>query len=267
MAATLQKMQASFTWTTLHTKPEGDGWYSYQDLINTDSGVFGLLLETYQQQAPYLSKRQAVQNLFSSLTWWCATACYAPVLIDGRSPTNLGSVYFHSSGYIDTVALEFGTFLCLPTDEATTHSKATLLPNREALVKTALNHLKTMLQPIIEVAKNHTAIHDKSLWLYLADNLTQLVLHLKGSQRTACDVEVETVLRQLPERGGTGVLEIRHEETTAYYCKRSTCCFYYLSPEGKKCSTCPKLPLGERVEKLQDHLAKQARLETSEVAA
>jgi hypothetical protein len=264
---TLQKLQTSFDWVKLYSKPEGENWYSYQDLTNVDSGVFAGLLETHQQQAPYLSKRQAVQNLFGS----CATACYAPVLLDGRSPTNLGTLHFHlhDEGYIDTIALEFTDFTCLAKDEAATHPRATIVSNREELVHLSLKYLQHIIQPVMNVAKTHTAIQDKALWLHVADGLAGLVLHVKQSlqQQETCEAEVESVLQQLPERGQTGVLEVRHAETTEYHCKRSTCCFYYLSPEGEKCSTCPKLPLGARVTKLQDYLAKQAQPNTNEVTA
>jgi ferric iron reductase protein FhuF len=270
LEATLQKMQASFTWTTLHAKPEGEGWYSYQDIIKQESGVFELLLKKYHQHAPYLNKRQAVQNLFNSLSWWSAAACYAPVLIDERSPFIAGGLHFHlhDEGYIDTVALEFGAFRCLPNDEAATHADASVVSGPEELVSLSLAYLQQMIQPVMNVAKIHAAIQDKALWLYVADDLTGLVLHVKQAleQQETCQLEVESVLGQLPERGQTGVLEVHHAGSTEYYCKRSTCCFYYLAPEGDKCSTCPKLPLEARITKLQDYIAKKAQQEPTKVA-
>jgi ferric iron reductase protein FhuF len=269
--ATLEKIQASFTWVKLYTKPEGENWYSYKDIINPEGGVFTMLLEHYQNHTPSLNKRQAVQNLFGSLAWWCASACYAPVLLDERSPTNLEVLYFHlhDEGYIDTMALEFTYFLCLPDDIVATHSRATVVSSREELVKTALQNLQTILRPLIQLAKNHTTIQDKALWLYLADNMASLVLHVKqaSKQQARCEVEVETVLEQLPERGGTGVLEVTYGNERDYFTKRSTCCFYYLNPEGKKCATCPKLKAEERLEQLQRYMAERIGNEqTGEVA-
>jgi ferric iron reductase protein FhuF len=268
LEATLHKLQASFTWTKLYTKPEGDGWYSYHDVIDPASDVFTLLLEKYQKRAPYLNKRQAVQTLFSSLSWWCATACYGPILIDQRSPTNLEHLYFHfhDEGYIDTMALEFDSFLCLSNDEVANHPKATTVSGQDELVTRALQQLQTTLQPLINIAKIHATIQDKGMWLYVADNFTQLILFLQQSSQQQSEAEVETVLRQLPERGGTGVLEVRHSGECEYHLKRSTCCFYYLNPEGEKCTTCPKVSLEARVEKLQTYMATKVQQERTEVA-
>jgi ferric iron reductase protein FhuF len=256
--ATLQKLQAGFTWTKLYTTPEGENWYSYQDIINNETGVFATLLEHYQKHAPYLSKRQAVQNVFSSLSWWCVAACYAPVLVDCRSPKNLEALHFHlhDEGYIDTMALRFAAFLCLPHDEAATHSKASVLFSREELVTKTLEHLQTALGPLIKVARQYTEIQEKALWLYVADNAAGLIMHMQKmlQKNTRCVAEVEVVLNQLPERGQTGVLEVSQQD---YFTKRSTCCFYYLNPEGKNCATCPKLPIKERLANLQHTLAER----------
>jgi hypothetical protein len=196
-----------------------------------------------------------VENLFSSLSWWCAAVCYAPVLLGERSPVISDGLYFrwHEAGYVDTVALEFGEFFCLPNGEAATHSEAKVVMGREDLVVASLQYLKSMIQPLMSVAKNHAHLHDKALWLYVADNLATLVLHLtqEPNQQEKCEAGVDVALNQLPERGQTGVLEVRHGGQSRYHLKRSTCCFYYLSPEGKKCATCPKLPLNERLERLQ----------------
>ena len=269
MNVTLEKLFKDLACTEIYTKPEGENWYSYQNIINQESGVFALLLAQYQQHAPYLNKRQAVQNLFGSLTWWCATAYYAPVLIEQRSPTNLEHLYvhLHDEGYLNTLALEVDTFLCLLNDKAATHSKATVVSSVDELVARALQQLQTALQPLINVAKIHTTIQDKALWLYLADNLTQLILHLQqSSKQQTSEAEIEAVLCRLPERGGTGVLEVACGNEREYFTKRSTCCFYYLNPEGEKCSTCPKLSLEARVEKLQSYMAIKVQQELSEAA-
>jgi hypothetical protein len=50
---TLQKLQTSFDWVKLYTKPEGESWYSYQDITKPDSGVFvALLLKNTKSNHP-----------------------------------------------------------------------------------------------------------------------------------------------------------------------------------------------------------------------
>jgi hypothetical protein len=133
--------------------------------------------------------------------------------------------------------------------------------SREKLVSTSLQHLEMMIQPLMNVAKIYAPLHDKTLRLYVADNLAALTLHVKQglNQQETCEAEIENALVQLPERGATGVLEVSSNNERAYFTKRSTCCFYYLKDGQKCCSTCPKLPLSERLERLQLYMTERVK--------
>jgi ferric iron reductase protein FhuF len=268
--STLEKFQTIAQWVKIRTDiPTEENWYSLSQLTKPET--FGALLERYQIYAPYLSKRQAASSLYDSYSWWLTAAGLAPLLLDERLPDLATQLYFHAhdDGYCDSIALSPRSFKTLESDKAATHADATIV-EREELWNTFLEQLEALLKPLQIAVQHHAALTDKALWLSVADGITGTVLWLRQAQhfpKVQVQRDAEMLLAKLPVQGKTGVLEVMYQNKCELFAQRSTCCYAYLSPEGQKCSTCPKLPLEARVERLQKYIAEKARQELVKVAA
>jgi hypothetical protein len=270
LRSTLEKFQTTATWVKIRTDiPTEENWYSLAELTNPET--FAKLLERYQTYAPYLSERQAVMSVCDSFSWWITAAGLAPLLLDERLPTLTTELYLHAhaEGYCDGIALNLSAFKTLASDVVATHKDATVV-NRDELWDGFLEQLELLLTPLHKTAQQHAAITSKALWLPVADACVGIVLwirQLQGLPKLQLEREAERLLSRLPVRGKTGVLEVTCQNTSELFLYRSACCYAYLSPRGEKCSTCPKLPLEQRVEKLQNYMAKKVQQELIEVAA
>jgi ferric iron reductase protein FhuF len=268
--STLEKFQTIAQWVKIRTDiPIEENWYSLSQLTKPE--VFEVLLERYQIYAPHFSKRQAASSLYNSYSWWLVAAGLAPLLLDERLPDLATQLYFHAhdDGYCDTLALHPGGFKALESDKAATHADATII-KREELWNAFLEQLEALLKPLQDAVQHHAALTDKALWLSVADGITGTVLWLRQTQhfpKAQVQRDAEMLLARLPVQGKTGVLEVTYQNKCELFAQRSTCCYAYLAPNAQKCSTCPKLTLETRVEKLRKYMAQKAEQEFTEVAA
>lgn len=196
------------------------------------------------------------------------------------SPTNLWLRRGPAGGF-DAVAFDRTAFWCATDHAAAAHPDARPAPSRDALVGRLAAGAVECLTPLFARIRALAPYGRHGMWGAVADGLAAGLMWITrradgdaSEQRmawAALDSVVEAIAARVPQlRGRPLPVEVGWSAGTTIFCRRSTCCLYYKSPEARAyapadryCSSCPLRDPEDQRRRWASWLEATARSETS----
>lgn len=244
--------------------PAGEGWIAATDLVADGSPRREELQARIQTRHKTTDRHFVAMTFFGASIWQVVVAGIASYLTTLRvpelKPANV-ALHWNADGWGDTLALVEGRFAALPDDPAAGHPDVTVVADRNALRAYFVEHIvRDYVPPLIDLVSATSPLGKRALWGVVADRCVGTLIWLAKelNQTAICLAEVDALHQTAPFTGKSGILTVEHGTHQELFLKRNSCCLSYKVPEQIYCSTCPLLPLEDRIQRLQAYVAKDA---------
>jgi hypothetical protein len=272
IALLLKQFTARFE--ELHARfgsPPDDGhtWTPAAECMREDSPHAETYIAGRLAQFPRYRRRHAASNLFDTLRWPPLAlglgSFWATRRVPDLRPENL-AYRLDEHGDIAEWTLIGGRFAALPDDPDAAHPDCTVLEHVDALRRHLMDQLNAHFVQAIAAARHRHPVPEKQLWAAASDGIAGQAAWLIPELKLPLDItaEAEALNNLLPQRARSTIIQIEHRGETERFVDLTYCCFWYLQPDGEKCSTCPGRPMEERIANargwIDERLAEEQRV-------
>ena len=248
----LRALNAS--WEVQMGRPQSvEGWIIGQQLADASTGPLNELLRRIGSRLR-TTDRRTIAALYAMRFGWASAIAIAPYARFNCVPhIGLGNVSlkFKESTFFERTALHEPSGFLIRGSDGVDHPSVTVVPNREALLRSLRDELTGQAAPVVEGLCAWSGFATRGTWGMLTSSWTAHFTALAASE-----LDQSSVLPLLDEFfEGTDLAAtmrprlhiVRYRDRAHVYQRRASCCRFYLVPEGQLCASCPLVSHEERV--------------------
>ena len=250
----LRSLNAS--WAVAIGVPEPQpGWIVGAELADATGGPLNALL---MQMGTRLktTDRRTIAALYAVRFGWASAMAIAPCVkyhcVPDISLHNV-SLKFKASTFFERTAIHEPRGVVLEGDPDSGHPSVRTVADRSALLQCLREQLTAQAYPVVEALYGWSGFARLGTWGMLTSSWAS---HLTTLSATGPDqTSVLPLLREFFDgedvvaRMQPRVHTVSYLGATHVYQRRSSCCRFYLVPEGELCASCPLVPHEERLER------------------
>jgi ferric iron reductase protein FhuF len=200
--------------------------------------------------------RRTIAAAFALRYGWSAGMAIAPYMLRSCVPTiplDNVSFKFHDNTLFERVALHRPAGAMLRQGGEVPHPLVHWLPSRPALLGWLRQSLMQQAQPIVETLYEWSRFSTKGLWGMITSSWGSQFIQICGE----IDEQHNGLSYAAPFFTGNDAVSemqpqfypVTYNQVTHIYHRRSTCCRYYLLPQGHYCASCPLISQEERLQR------------------
>lgn len=252
------------TWAPEITTPAGAGWVAGTALRSATEGPFNAILERIGERAR-TQDRRTIAASFALRYGWASAMAIAPYLrfhcVPDVSLENV-SFKFRESTFLERTAIYEARGTVVAGDGRAAHPTMSTVADDAALLRTLRAALVSQSEAVVDALFHWSGFAHRGTWGLLtsswASQFTALCENRDDHRSIRPQLEalfegndIVYVMRPRMEA-------VTYGRATHLYQRRSSCCRYYLLPDGELCASCPLVPNEDRLTRNREWMRAQA---------